>query len=92
MIKSFRNKGLQQFWETGSARKLAVQNPKRVAAILNALNAAQRPGDMDVPGFRLHAIPRIEKGRYAVDASPNYRVTFKFEGTDAVDVDLEDYH
>lgn len=93
MIKTFRNKGLQQFWETGNARKMAVQNTRRVTAILNALNAAGHAGDMDIPGFRLHAIPRIEKGRFAVDASGNFRITFSFDRDgNAVEVDLEDYH
>lgn len=92
MIKSFRNKGLQLFWETGSTRRLAVQNPKRVQAILVALDAAVRPADMNTPGLRWHPLAPGQPGRYAVEASGNYRVTFAFSGADAVDVDLEDYH
>jgi proteic killer suppression protein len=47
---------------------------------------------LNVPGFRLHALKGTEKGRYAVSASGNYRVTFGWSGVDAIDVDLEDYH
>ncbi len=92
MIKTFRDKGLKLFAETGNPRKLSVQNPKRIQLILNTLNAATKVSDMDAPGFRLHPIPRIEKGAWAVDVSGNWRITFKFEGEDAIDVDLRDYH
>ena len=92
MIKSFKNKGLRLFWETGSARRLAVPNTDRVRLILVALNAATVPGDMNVPGWRFHPLGKMAPGRYAVEASANYRVTFAFEATNAVDVDLEDYH
>ena len=47
---------------------------------------------MDLPGFRLHPLKGSSKGRYAVDASGNWRVTFAFDKSDAIDVDLEDYH
>lgn len=92
MIKSFTNKGLQLFWETGNARKLAVQNPARVQRILLALDAASRPADMNIPGLRWHPLGKMAPGRYAVEASGNYRITFAWSGADAVDVDLEDYH
>jgi proteic killer suppression protein len=47
---------------------------------------------MNIPGFRFHALRGKEAGRYAVDASGNWRVTFGWKDLDAVDVDLEDYH
>jgi len=59
---------------------------------LRALDDAVRPEDMALPGFRFHALKGAEKGRFAVDASGNWRITFAFEESDAVDVDLEDYH
>jgi proteic killer suppression protein len=92
MIKSFKNKGLQRFAETGDARKLSVQNPKRLRLILAALEAAKSPNDMFLPGLRMHALGRMGPGRYAVEASGNWRVTFAFDGADVVEVDLEDYH
>lgn len=92
MIRSYRSKPLRQFIETGATRKLAVQNIDRLTQILTALNAARRPGDMDVPGWRFHSLAPGQKGRYSVWVNGNYRVTFGFDGVDAVDVDLEDYH
>lgn len=91
MIKSFRSKALKLFAEKGDASKLPVQNAGRVRRILAALNAATLPEDMNLPGNRFHGLQGKPK-RYAVDASGNYRVTWGWEGKDAIDVDLEDYH
>lgn len=92
MIKSFRSKALQSFFEAGVARKLRVQNVRRLGRILNALDAATMPDDMNIPGLRFHSLSGDQKGRYAVDASGNWRVTFGWDGEDAIDIDLEDYH
>lgn len=92
MIKSFRSKGLALFAETGNAKKLAVPNAARVARILAALEVAKQPSDMNLPGWRWHPLGKMGPGRYAVEASGNYRITFGWNGEDAIDVDLEDYH
>lgn len=92
MIKSFKSKPLQAFWETGATRKLSVQNPARLQRILAALADAQKPSDMNLPGLRWHPLAPMAPGRYAVEASANFRVTFAWSGQDATDVDLEDYH
>jgi proteic killer suppression protein len=92
VIRSFRSKGLRQFAQTGNASKLSVQNKDRLRRILNLLNAAAGPEDMNQPGYRFHALKGNERDRYAVDASGNWRVTFGWDGADAIDVDLEDYH
>jgi proteic killer suppression protein len=92
MLRSFKSKGLKRFAETGDGSKLPVPNHERVRQILLALNAATRPEAMNIPGLRFHPLKGDRKGRYAVTASGNYRITFAFEGEDAVQVDLEDYH
>ncbi|MGV3634879.1 MAG: type II toxin-antitoxin system RelE/ParE family toxin [Pseudorhodoplanes sp.] len=92
MIRSFRSKALRRFAERGDASKLSVQNPDRIRRILARLDAAMKPDDMDLPGFRFHGLKGKDRGRYAVDASGNWRVTFGWLDGDAVDVDLEDYH
>jgi len=91
MIRSFRSKALRKFAEKGDASKLPVQKIDRVRRILMALDVAARPEDMNIPGLRFHGLQGDPK-RYAVDASGNYRITFGFEGEDAVAVDIEDYH
>ena len=59
---------------------------------VTALDDASRPADMNLPGFRFHALAGREKGRYAVNASGNWRITVGWMDGDAIDVDLEDYH
>ena len=91
MIRSFRSKPLRKFAEHGDASRLPVRKADRVRRILVALDAATKPEDMNLPGLRFHGLQGKPK-RYAVDASGNYRITFGWDGEDAVDVDLEDYH
>lgn len=91
MIKSYRSKVLRLAGEGGDLSKLPVPNHRRVVRILALLNAATRPEDMNLPGFRFHGLKGKPK-RYAVDASGNYRVTFGWDDQDAIDVDIEDYH
>ncbi len=47
---------------------------------------------MDLPGLRLQVLNGSLEGHYAVSVSGNWRVTFRFQGPDAVDVDVLDYH
>ena len=92
MIRSFRSKALRRFFETGDGSKLSVQNPVRIRRILITLDEADTPEEMNAAGWRFHGLRGQDKGRFAVDASGNWRVTFGWDGRDAVDVDLEDYH
>lgn len=92
MIRSFRSKALKRYAETGDRSKLSVQNLRRLDAILERLECVVVAEDMNIPGWRFHALKGRLAGRYAVDASGNWRVTFGWDGTDALDVDLEDYH
>lgn len=92
MIRSFRSKALKRFAERGDGSKLSVPNVRRVETILGRLEGAVTPEDLNLPGFRFHGLKGRDKGRYAVDASGNWRITFAWDGRSAVDVDLEDYH
>jgi proteic killer suppression protein len=92
MIRSFRSKGLQRFAEKGDASKLSVQNADRTTRILVRLDSAAEPADMNVPGLRFHSLTGAQKGRYSVTVTGNWRITFGWDGEDAIDVDLEDYH
>jgi proteic killer suppression protein len=83
---------LRRYAEQGDSSRLSVQNPDRLRRILLALEAATLPENMNMPGLRFHPLKGRNKGRYAVDASGNWRVTFAWDGEDAVAVDLEDYH
>lgn len=92
MIASFRSKALKRYAEKSDASKLSVVNVRRLDTILEALDEAVRPEDMNVAGWRFHALKGAMTGRFAVSVSGNWRVTFEWDGEDAIEVDLEDYH
>jgi proteic killer suppression protein len=92
MIKSFKHKGLERFYLDGDKKGVNVKHASRLGRILDRLDASLGPQDMNLPGFKLHELKGKEKGTWAVWVSGNWRVTFKFEGNDAILVDYRDYH
>jgi proteic killer suppression protein len=92
MIRSFRHKGLARFYLTGSRSGIQPSHAGRLRLILGTLDAATKPGDLALPGLRLHPLTGDQAGRWAVMVSGNWRVTFKFIGKDADEVNYEDYH
>lgn len=64
----------------------------KIENILALLDVAAGPENMDVPGFRLHPLKGDLRGFWSVTVRANWHVIWRFEGTDAVDVDLIDYH
>ena len=91
-IKGFRHKGLELFFTAGTKRGIQAKHEDRLCLILGALNAATTPGDMGLPGLKLHPLKGGRSGTWSVTVRANWRITFRFEGKDAVDVDYEDYH
>ncbi len=92
MIRSFRHKGLQRYWTRSDASGLRADWVKKIGILLDALEAAQSPEDMAMTGAGFHALKGDLKGRYALNVSRNWRLTFGWDGQDMVGVDLEDYH
>ena len=92
MIKSFKHKGLERFFRDGSKAGIQPKHERRLRLQLGRLDAARSAGDMDLPGWRWHALKGGLKGHWAVFVEKNWRVTFTFEGEDAVLVDYQDYH
>ena len=92
MIKSFRHKGLQAFFETGSKAGIQPHHAARLGRQLARLDLAKTVADMNVPGWGLHALVGHLAGRYAVSVRGNWRLIFRFEGEDVVLLDYQDYH
>ncbi|MFQ6023115.1 MAG: type II toxin-antitoxin system RelE/ParE family toxin [Acidiferrobacterales bacterium] len=92
MIRGFRHKGLERFFHTGSKSGIQPQHAGKLRILLTALEHAMSPKDMNAPGWRLHRLSGNLAGLYAVSVSGNWRLIFRFEGTDALDVDYVDYH
>ncbi len=93
MIKTFKHKGLKAYFELGSKAGIQASHEERLGRMLNRLNLATDAQGMNLPGWRLHPLKGRElKGHYSVWVNGNWRMTFTFEGMDAVLVDYQDYH
>lgn len=92
MIKSFRHKGIERFFRTGSKAGIQAQHANRLRIMLTRLDVANSPEDMDAPGWGLHLLKGDLAGHWTVSVSGNWRMTFAFDGLDAVLVDYQDYH
>ena len=80
------------FFETGSMAGIRAAHAPRLAAMLRRLNEATNAQGMNLPGWGLHPLKgRDLKGHYAVSVSGNWRLTFRFDGTDAELLDYVDY-
>ncbi|MDA3877632.1 MAG: type II toxin-antitoxin system RelE/ParE family toxin [Halothiobacillus sp.] len=92
MITGFIHKGLERFYSTGKSSGIQASHAKRLRLILTKLDQAESPGDMDLPGLRLHELKGRRKGVWSVSVSGNWRVTFRFLGRNVEVVNYEDYH
>lgn len=92
MIKTFRHKGLQAFFETGSKAGIQPHHAPRLLRQLTRLDLAKCPADMNIPGWGLHPLAGNLDGHYSVTVNGNWRMTFAFDGEDATLVDYQDYH
>lgn len=92
MIKSFKHKGLEKFYETGSKRGIQVQHTTKLRMQLAALDSAQSIEDLDIPGYRLHPLKGNRKGNWSITVNGNCRVTFEFTDSNVYIVNYEDYH
>jgi toxin HigB-1 len=92
MIKSFKHKGLEEFYKTGSKRGIQPEQANKLGRMLDRLDASIAPEDMNLPGYRLHQLVGNKKDMWSVTVNGNWRMTFYFEGQDAFLVDYQDYH
>jgi toxin HigB-1 len=92
MILSFKHRGLKRLFERNDRSLIAADLIHRVENILSTLDAASRPQALDLPGYRLHPLKGDRRGYWAVTVRGNWRIIFRFENGDAVDVELVDYH
>jgi len=92
MIKTFKNKDLEDFFYEGKARGISNSLVKRVRARLEAVDAGAIIDDIRLPGYGLHELKGNRKGTWSIKVSGNWRITFQFQDSDAYDVDIEDYH
>ena len=92
MIKSFAHKGLKDFFESGSKKRIQPGHAQKLARMLDRLDASTEPQDMNLPGYRLHPLKGNKNDMWSVTVNGNWRITFYFIGPDAYLVDYLDYH
>jgi proteic killer suppression protein len=92
MIRSFQHKGVEKFFRTGSKAGIQPAHAAKLQDQLTVLNVAFRPEQMDIPGWKLHSLKGDLEGHWAVKVNGNWRLTFTFDGEDAILVDYQDYH
>ena len=92
MIKHFKHKGLHAFFATGNKSGIRPDHAPRLARQLRQLNDSASPCEMNMPGWKLHPLAGDLAGHWSVTVNGNWRMTFVFEGEDAILVDYQDYH
>lgn len=92
MIRSFRHAGLERFFSTGSKAGIQPAHARKLAVQLGTLHVATAPPQMNFPGWDLHELKGDLAGHWSIKVNANWRMTFRFEGEDAILVDYRDYH
>lgn len=92
MITSFKHRGLEAFFLTGSKAGIRAAHAPRLSAMLRRLNEAAKSQDMALPGWGLHPLKGELKGHWSVWVNASWRLTFRFIGIDVELVDYQDYH
>ena len=92
MIRSFKHRGLKRLYEREDRSGIRPDLVDDVEDILFRLDSAHSPQALNLPGYRLHPLKGDMKGFWSVTVRANWRIIFRFEGIDAFDVELIDYH
>ena len=92
VIKNFKSRALKRFYVRGDNNRISADHLVQVKDILVRLDVSASPEDMDLPGFHLHRLKGEYRGFWAVTVSANWRIIFRFEDSNVVDVDYLDYH
>jgi proteic killer suppression protein len=91
MIKTFKHKGVERFFSNGSKAGIQAAQASKLGRLLIALNRTKSPDDTNQPGWELHELERKRKACWSVQVNGNWRLTFEFDGEDAILIDYEDY-
>jgi proteic killer suppression protein len=83
---------MEKFFRTGSKAGILPQHAAKLSEQLTVLNIATRPEQMNIPGWQWHSLTADLAGHWSVSVNGSWRLTFTFEGEDAILVDYQDYH
>jgi len=92
VIQSIKHRGLKLLYQRGNRSRVLSEHVERIEDILARLDVASTPFDLDLPGYKLHALKGKLKSFWSVSVSGNWRIVFRFKKGDVFDVNLIDYH
>lgn len=92
MIQTFKHKGLRELFEKGKSKNIASDFVPKLLRQMDAIHQADAPSQLNFPGYDLHELKGERSGIWTMKVNKNWRLTFRFESGNAVDLDLEDYH
>ncbi|SDL54150.1 proteic killer suppression protein [Maridesulfovibrio ferrireducens] len=92
MIKTFKHKGLEKFYRTGSIAGIQAKHSKRLRIQLSVIDTAQEVEDVNLPGFRLHKLKGSRADLWSITVNGNWRLTFEYRDGNAYILNYEDYH
>ena len=93
MIQSIRDKETERLFNREPVKRIPppVQRPALRKLLL--LDAAESLNDLRVPpGNRLEKLHGDREGQYSIRINDQWRICFRWEASDAFDVELTDYH
>jgi len=91
-IVSFKHKGLEAFYTTGSNKGIKVEHAKKLKLIFNAIELAQEVESLNISAFCLHPLKGDRQGTWSITVRANWRITFAVKGSECQLLDYEDYH
>ena len=92
MSVSFRHKGLEAFYRSGTTKGIQPAHAAKLGRILTLLEVAAGVPDLNLPGLKLHPLKGDMRGHWSIWVNGNWRVTFRFLDSDVELVDYQDYH
>jgi toxin HigB-1 len=92
VIRSFKSRALRALWEKDDRSGVDKRMVDRILRRLDALDVAETPEEMNIPGFDFHRLSGRRQGTYTVHVNGPWCITFGWDRADAIRVDLEQYH
>ena len=93
VIRNFVHKGLKRFYVDDISKGLAPESVEKLRAMLSFLQDMRNPDSLrGFPSWRAHQLTGDRKGFWSLQVTRNWRLTFRIEDDEIVDVDFEDYH
>jgi proteic killer suppression protein len=93
VIRSFKNRIAEEIWQGEVNRRFPREIQEVARRKLRMLNNAQNLADLRIPpGNRLERLQGDRAGQYSIRINDQWRICFEWQGTDALEVEIVDYH